>query len=190
MMYIPVRLLICPVWYLTNTSSLLISRSLRWKSGRGSTSPRRKGIKRSWYLGPSTPSWGLMNKTTATCQNCYSYALWKWILTSYCSCLLREPSTRRTWTQISRHYIPFRLGEGEPLPYFHLRALAIRSELVLVRYQTGKINNITGKYIMELSNMKNIQHYITSIEGVNIIESWLLCGWRSNHLKYSSKEVM
>ena len=33
--------------------------------------------------------------------------------------------------------IPFRLGEGEPLSDFHLRYLAIRSELVLMRYQTG-----------------------------------------------------
>ena len=46
--------------------------------------------------------------------------------------------------------IPFRLGEGEPLPYFHLVSLAIRSELVLTIYQTVQVNKITGKYIMEL----------------------------------------
>ena len=46
--------------------------------------------------------------------------------------------------------ITFRLGEGEPLPYFHLISLAIRSELVLTIYQTVQINKITGKYIMEL----------------------------------------
>ena len=35
--------------------------------------------------------------------------------------------------------IPFWLGEGKSLPYFLLRALAIRSELVLKRDQTGYI---------------------------------------------------
>ena len=60
--------------------------------------------------------------------------------------------------------IPFRLGEGEPLPYFHLRALAIRSELVLMRYKTGHINNLRGKYITELSNMKYVQLCMTSFE--------------------------
>ena len=59
--------------------------------------------------------------------------------------------------------IPFRLGEGENLPYFHLRALVIISELVLMRYQTVHINNFTGKYIMELSNMKHLQCYMTSL---------------------------
>ena len=46
--------------------------------------------------------------------------------------------------------IPFHLGEGETLPEFHLRALTIRSELDLMQYQTGQINNLAGKYIMEL----------------------------------------
>ena len=41
--------------------------------------------------------------------------------------------------------IPFLLGEGENLPGFHLRALTIRSELDLMQYQTGQINNLTGK---------------------------------------------
>ena len=46
--------------------------------------------------------------------------------------------------------IPFCLGAGKPIPNFHLRALAIRSELLLTRYQTVHIKNLTGKYIMEL----------------------------------------
>ena len=46
--------------------------------------------------------------------------------------------------------IPSRLVEGEPFSDFHLRAHAIRIELVLMRYKTVKINNLTGKYIMEL----------------------------------------
>ena len=41
--------------------------------------------------------------------------------------------------------ILFCLGEGESLLYFHFRALSIISELVLARYQTGDINNLTGK---------------------------------------------
>ena len=57
--------------------------------------------------------------------------------------------------------IPFRLGEGETLPDFHFRSLVIISELVLMRYQTGHINNFTGKYIMELSNLNHIQCYMT-----------------------------
>ena len=39
--------------------------------------------------------------------------------------------------------IPFRLGEGEPLTYFHLRDPSIRSELVLIIYQTLQIKNLT-----------------------------------------------
>ena len=44
--------------------------------------------------------------------------------------------------------IPFRLGEGEPLSYFHLKALEIRSELVFIIDQTGQVDNLTGKYIV------------------------------------------
>ena len=60
--------------------------------------------------------------------------------------------------------IPLCLGEGEYLPYFHLKALTIRSEIVLTRYQTVQINNLTVKYIMELSKLKNVQFYMTSFE--------------------------
>ena len=60
--------------------------------------------------------------------------------------------------------IPLRLGEGKPLPYFHLRYLTIRSEIVLIRDQTGQINNLTGKYIMELSKPKHLQHYMNFFE--------------------------
>ena len=38
--------------------------------------------------------------------------------------------------------IPLRLGEGETLPYFHLKGLAIISELVFIRDQTKHINNL------------------------------------------------
>ena len=60
--------------------------------------------------------------------------------------------------------IPFRICEGWPIPDFHLRALAIRSELVLMQYKTGHINNLIGKYIMELSKLKHLQRYMTSFE--------------------------
>ena len=36
-----------------------------------------------------------------------------------------------------------RLGEGEPLPDFHPKDLAIISELVFMRDQTKHINNLT-----------------------------------------------
>ena len=60
--------------------------------------------------------------------------------------------------------IPFSLGEVETLPDFSLRALSIRSELVSVKDQTGQINKLTGKYIMEMPNMKHIQLCMTYFE--------------------------
>ena len=75
MMYFPVRLLIFTVWYLINSSSLLIVRSLRWKYVRGSPSPRRKVITRSWYLGPSTP---MKLKSIVTMHVCKNSDMWFW----------------------------------------------------------------------------------------------------------------
>ena len=49
------------------------------------------------------------------------------------------------------------LGKGENLPQFHLRAIQIRSENFMLQDETGKINNLTGKYIMELPKLKHIQ---------------------------------
>ena len=60
--------------------------------------------------------------------------------------------------------IPFCLCEGEIFPRFHLRALHVRSEIFLLQYKTGQINNLTDKYIMELSKLKHIQHYMTNFE--------------------------
>ena len=54
--------------------------------------------------------------------------------------------------------IHFRLSEGELLTDFH----SIRSELVLIIYQTGHINILTVKYIMELSKLKHLQCYTNS----------------------------
>ena len=46
--------------------------------------------------------------------------------------------------------IYFRLGEGETPPQFHLIDIQIRNEIFLLQYETGQINNLTGKYIVEL----------------------------------------
>ena len=60
--------------------------------------------------------------------------------------------------------IPFRLGKGEPISDFHLRYIAIIIELLLMRYKTVYINNLTGKNIMELSKLKLLQIYMTPLE--------------------------
>ena len=60
--------------------------------------------------------------------------------------------------------IPFHPGEVEHLPDFYLRALTIISELELMIYQKGKINNPKGKYIMKLSKLKHLQWSMTSYE--------------------------
>ena len=60
--------------------------------------------------------------------------------------------------------IPFCLGEVEYLPDFNLRYLAIRIELVFMRYQTSHIKNLTGKYIMGISKLKHLQRYMISFE--------------------------
>ena len=41
--------------------------------------------------------------------------------------------------------VPFRLGEGETLHQFHLKALKFRSEIFLFQDETVQINNLTGK---------------------------------------------
>ena len=60
--------------------------------------------------------------------------------------------------------IYFCLGEGEYLPQLNLKALQIRGEIILLQYETWKINNLTGKYIVELSKLKHIKWYMTSFE--------------------------
>ena len=56
------------------------------------------------------------------------------------------------------------LYEGENLPQLYLRALHIRSENFLLQDKTGQINNLTGKYIMEISKLKHLQRYMTTFE--------------------------
>ena len=60
--------------------------------------------------------------------------------------------------------ISFCLGELEALPKFHLKALQIRSKIFLSQDQTGQINNLIGKYIMEMSKLKHVQRYVTTFE--------------------------
>ena len=53
-----------------------------------------------------------------------------------------------------------------------------------------KMGSIIEWYgLMSMSAVSRVSK-ISSIEGNNMIDSWLLCGWRSNLLTYSSKEVM
>ena len=54
--------------------------------------------------------------------------------------------------------IPLRLGEGEHLSDFHLRALAIKSELIFMINQTGQINNLTDKYITVKAETSTMIH--------------------------------
>ena len=63
MMNFPFKLLICPVLSCNRKISLLIWIYLRWNRGMVSHPPRRKYIERSWALVPSTPSWGITEKT-------------------------------------------------------------------------------------------------------------------------------
>ena len=37
-------------------------------------------------------------------------------------------------------------------------------KIFLLQYETGQINNITGKYTRELSKLKHLQHLITTFE--------------------------
>ena len=60
--------------------------------------------------------------------------------------------------------VSFCLGDGETLPQFHLRAPQGQSEKIMLKYETGQINNLTDKYIIELSKMKHLQCYMTTFE--------------------------
>ena len=64
MMYLLVRLFICPVSSFNRKISLLTCTSLTWNFGRVSPSLRRKDINRAWAFGQSTPSWGIVAMTT------------------------------------------------------------------------------------------------------------------------------
>ena len=60
--------------------------------------------------------------------------------------------------------ISFCLGEVEYIPTFHLRALQIRSDIFLLKYKTGQLNNLTGKFIIKLSKLKHLKRYTTPFE--------------------------
>ena len=53
--------------------------------------------------------------------------------------------------------ISFFLNEGETLLKLNRIDLQIRSEIFLLKDETGHINNLTGKYIMTISKLKHIQ---------------------------------
>ena len=52
------------------------------------------------------------------------------------------------WPKAQALLISFRLSEGETLPKSHVRDLQVRSEIFLLKDETGQINNLTSKYIM------------------------------------------
>ena len=60
--------------------------------------------------------------------------------------------------------ISFYRGEVENLPQFRLIYLQVRSDISLLQDESGQINNLTGKYIMELSKLKHLQRYMTTFE--------------------------
>ena len=61
-----------------------------------------------------------------------------------------SPQLGRLGTKAQDLVMSFSLGEGGNIPQLHLRALQIRSEIFLLQDQTGKIRNLTCKYIMDL----------------------------------------
>ena len=60
--------------------------------------------------------------------------------------------------------VSFCLGEGETLPQFHIISFQARIKKILFKDETGKINNIIGKYIMELLKLKHLECYIATFE--------------------------
>ena len=60
--------------------------------------------------------------------------------------------------------ISFCLVEGGTIPHFSLRVIQVRSENILLTEKTEQMNNLTGKYIMELSKLKHLQRYVTTFE--------------------------
>ena len=67
-------------------------------------------------------------------------------------------------TKAQDFVISSRLGEGEKIPQLHLRALHIIGEILLLQDKIGQINNLTGKYIMELSKLKQLKRYMILFE--------------------------
>ena len=68
-----------------------------------------------------------------------------------------SPQLRGIGPKAQDFVIYFSLGKGETLLQFHPKALQTRSEIFLLQDKTGQINNTTGKYIMPLSTLKNLQ---------------------------------
>ena len=60
--------------------------------------------------------------------------------------------------------ISFEFSEVETIPRFHLRTLHIRSETFLLQNEIAQINDLTSKYIRELSKFKHIQRYMTAFD--------------------------
>ena len=86
--------------------------------------------------------------------------------------------------------ISFQLDEGETIPKFYLRALQIKSENFLLKYKIGKINNLMGKYILELSKLKQLQQYMNTFElDYNVFERLPQINQLYNAFTYGIEEV-
>ena len=85
--------------------------------------------------------------------------------------------------------IYFSLGEVETLPQLHLRVLLIRSENLLFQDETRQINNLTSKYIMEMSKLKHLQRFMTRFElAYKTFERLALRKRLSNTFKYTKMD--
>ena len=56
-----------------------------------------------------------------------------------------SPELGRLVPKTQGFVVPFFRGEGKTIPYFNLKSLQIRSEILLLKNETEKINNLTGK---------------------------------------------
>ena len=59
---------------------------------------------------------------------------------------------------------PFQLICGESIPDFHMLALHSISKIYPLNDNTAQKNNLTSKYIMELSKLKHLQRYMNYFE--------------------------
>ena len=74
------------------------------------------------------------------------------------------PQIGGIWPKAQDLVIYFHLSKGETLLKYHLRYLQAKSENFLLNDKTEQKKNLAGKYIMELSKLKNLQCYTTKFE--------------------------
>ena len=104
MIYLLVRLFICPVSSCNRKKSLLIWRAMKWNCGRVYPSPTQKNITRHWDLGPSPPSWGLTPKT-AEIRRSNPLSLFMYVMSFTCDLVI----LMREWCYIQQNKLWFLL---------------------------------------------------------------------------------